>query len=88
MFATLSSKLGVPIKTTVLATILEEALNGVVPIRQLPLGQPVQRSIEKQCAHFYSIAITEREAEVGLVVLVISSDKRKSVSVEKTYIAK
>jgi hypothetical protein len=82
MFAALFSKLGVPIKTTVLATILEEALNGVVPIRQLPLGQPVQRSVEKQCAHFYSIAITEREAEAGLVVPVISSDKRKSVSVE------
>ena len=82
MFAALFSKLGVPIKTTVLATISEEALNGAVPIRQLPLGQPVQRSIEKQCAHFYSIAITEKEAEAGLVVLVISSDKRKSVSVE------
>jgi hypothetical protein len=67
---------------------LEEALNGAVSIRQLPLGQTVHRSVEKQCAHFYSIAITEREAKAGLVVPVISSDKRKSVSVEKTYIAK
>lgn len=77
MFAALFSKLGVPIKTTVSATILEEALNGAVPIRPLPLGQPVQRRVEKQCAHFYSVTITEREAEAGLVVRVVSSDKSK-----------
>ncbi|KAL8529262.1 hypothetical protein ACS0TY_006622 [Phlomoides rotata] len=45
MFAAIFSKLGVPIKSTISATVLEEALNGAV---------------EKQCAHFYSIAITEK----------------------------
>lgn len=45
MFAALFSKLGVPIKTTVSATVLEEALNGMVTIRPLPLGQPISRKV-------------------------------------------
>ncbi|XP_057493015.1 chaperone protein dnaJ 16-like [Actinidia eriantha] len=77
MFAALFSKLGVPIKTTVSATVLEEALNGAVTICQLPLGQPVVRKVEKQCAHFYSVSITEEEAQSGFVCRVQSSDKSK-----------
>ncbi|XP_021613468.1 chaperone protein dnaJ 16 isoform X2 [Manihot esculenta] len=77
MFAALFSKLGVPIKTTVSATVLEEALNGVVSICQLPLGQPLSRKVEKQCAHFYSVTITEEEAMAGFVCRVQSSDKSK-----------
>ncbi|KAL5133401.1 Chaperone protein dnaJ 16 [Glycine soja] len=55
MFAAFFSKLGVPIKTTVSATVLEEALNGLVTIRPLPLGH----NISKRCvclvkaAHVY-----------------------------------
>ncbi|KAL1808329.1 hypothetical protein ACET3Z_025319 [Daucus carota] len=77
MFAALFSKLGVPIKTTVSASVLEEALNGAVPVRPLPLGQTVFRKVEKQCAHFYSVTITETEAEAGIVCRVQSSDKSK-----------
>ncbi|PIN21280.1 Molecular chaperone (DnaJ superfamily) [Handroanthus impetiginosus] len=77
MFAAIFSKLGVPIKTTVSATVLEEALNGVVTIRPLPLGQPICRKVEKQCAHFYSVTITEKEAQAGLVCRVYSPDKSK-----------
>ncbi|KAI8528400.1 hypothetical protein RHMOL_Rhmol12G0146000 [Rhododendron molle] len=77
MFAALFSKLGVPIKTTVSATVLEEALNGVVTSRPLLLGQPVVKKVEKQCAHFYSVSITEEEARSGFVCRVQSSDKSK-----------
>jgi hypothetical protein len=77
MFAALFSKLGVPIKTTVSATVLEEALNGLVSIRPLPLGQFISRRVEKQCAHFYSVTITEEEARAGFVCRVQSSDKSK-----------
>ncbi|XWS34875.1 hypothetical protein CRYUN_Cryun21dG0074700 [Craigia yunnanensis] len=77
IFAALFSKLGVPIKTTVSATVLEEALNGVVTIRPLVLGQTVSRKVEKQCAHFYSVTITEEEARDGFVCRVQSSDKSK-----------
>ncbi|KAM7250270.1 hypothetical protein ACFE04_022153 [Oxalis oulophora] len=77
MFAALFSKLGVPIKTTVSATVLEEALNGGVTIRPLVLGQLISRKVEKQCAHFYSVAITEEEAQAGFVCRVQSSDKSK-----------
>ncbi|XP_039013193.1 chaperone protein dnaJ 16-like isoform X2 [Hibiscus syriacus] len=77
MFAALFSKLGVPIKTTVSATVLEEALNGAVTIRPLLLGQPIYRKVEKQCAHFYSVAVTEEEARDGFVCRVQSSDKSK-----------
>ncbi|KAE8711811.1 Chaperone protein dnaJ 16 [Hibiscus syriacus] len=45
MFAALFGKLGVPIKTTVSATVLEEALNGAVTIRPLLLGQPISRKL-------------------------------------------
>ncbi|KAI9125169.1 hypothetical protein K1719_003785 [Acacia pycnantha] len=77
MFAALFSKLGVPIKTTVSATVLEEALNGVVTVRPLPLGHPTSRRVEKQCAHFYAVTITEEEAHAGFVCRVQSSDKSK-----------
>ncbi|KAJ8773862.1 hypothetical protein K2173_008325 [Erythroxylum novogranatense] len=77
MFAALFSKLGVPIKTTVSATVLEEALNGSVSIRQLPLSHLISRKVEKQCAHFYSVTITEEEARAGLVCRVQSSERSK-----------
>ncbi|KAI3970568.1 hypothetical protein MKX01_024215 [Papaver californicum] len=77
MFAALFSKLGVPIKTTVSATILEEALNGEVTVCPLDLGQPFNKKVEKQCAHFYSVTITEWEAQAGLVCRVQSPDKSK-----------
>ncbi|KAJ8761017.1 hypothetical protein K2173_022055 [Erythroxylum novogranatense] len=77
MFAALFSKLGVPIKTTVSATVLEEALNGTVSIHQLPLGHAIFRKVEKQCAHFYSVTITEEEARAGLVCWVQSPERSK-----------
>lgn len=77
MFAALFSKLGVPIKTTVSATILEEALNGAVTVHPLQLGQALTKKVEKQCAHFYSVTITEQEAQAGLVCRVQSPDKSK-----------
>ncbi|OIV94531.1 hypothetical protein TanjilG_25593 [Lupinus angustifolius] len=77
MFAALFSKLGVPIKTTVSVTVLEEALNGLVTIRPLPLGHFISKRVEKQCAHFYSVTITEEEAQAGFVCRVHSSDKSK-----------
>ncbi|KAL3368290.1 hypothetical protein AABB24_009261 [Solanum stoloniferum] len=77
MFAALFSKLGVPIKTTVSATVLEEALNGSVSIQPLPLGQPLSKKVEKQSAHFYSVTITEKEAKGGLVCRIHSREKSK-----------
>ncbi|KAJ8617762.1 hypothetical protein MRB53_013948 [Persea americana] len=77
MFAALFSKLGVPIKTTVSVTVLEEALNGAVTVRRLQPGQPICRKVEKQCAHFYSVTITEQEAQAGFVCRVVSPDKSK-----------
>ncbi|GKE43417.1 chaperone protein DnaJ 16, partial [Tanacetum coccineum] len=72
-------KLGVPIKTTVSATVLEEAFNGTVTIQPITLGQPI---VEKQCARFYSVTITEKEAQVGLVCHVQSSYKSKDAPAE------
>ncbi|WOL19851.1 chaperone protein dnaJ 16 [Canna indica] len=77
MFAALFSKLGVPIKTTVSATVLEEALNGSVTVRPLSLGDSISRKVEKQSAHFYSVEITETEARMGVVCRVYSSEKSK-----------
>ncbi|KAJ0257729.1 Chaperone protein dnaJ 16 [Hirschfeldia incana] len=77
VFAALFSKLGVPIKTSVSATILEEALNGRVSVDPLLLGQAVTKKVEKQCAHFYAVTVSEEEVSSGLVCRVESSSKSK-----------
>ncbi|CAN6828672.1 unnamed protein product, partial [Brassica oleracea] len=77
VFAALFSKLGVPMKTFVSATILEEALNGRVSVDPLLLGQTVTKKVEKQCAHFYAVTITEVEIISGLVCRVESCSKSK-----------
>jgi hypothetical protein len=53
----LCSKLGVPIKTTVSATVLEEALNGTVEISQLLLGKSVCRKVGKYFPLFFLHAL-------------------------------
>jgi hypothetical protein len=73
----LHSKLGVQIKTTVSANLLGEALNGTVTTLPLMVGQVVSRKVEKQSAHFYSVTLTEEEAQDGLICKVHSSAKNK-----------
>ncbi|KAK9118209.1 hypothetical protein Scep_016302 [Stephania cephalantha] len=77
MFAALFSKLGVPIKTTVSATVLEEAMNGTVTVRPLPLGTSVSGKVEKQGAHFFGVSINEQQAQAGIVVRVTSAAQSK-----------
>ncbi|MFS8028831.1 putative DnaJ domain, Chaperone J-domain superfamily [Helianthus anomalus] len=77
MFAALFSKLGVPIKTTISANVLEEALSGTVTVRPLPLGTSVNGKVEKQCAHFFSVTISEEQAKSGIVVRVTSAAQSK-----------
>ncbi|KAK4760623.1 hypothetical protein SAY87_005516 [Trapa incisa] len=77
MFAALFSKLGVPIKTTISANVLEEAMNGTVTIRPLPIGTSVSGKVEKQCAHFFSVTINEQQAEAGIVIRVVSTSQSK-----------
>ncbi|GER43862.1 chaperone protein dnaJ [Striga asiatica] len=77
MFAALFSKLGVPIKTTISANVLEEALNGTVTVRPLPIGTSVSGKVEKQCAHFFGVTISEEQAESGIVVRVTSAAQSK-----------
>ncbi|KAM7484583.1 hypothetical protein LguiA_000592 [Lonicera macranthoides] len=77
VFAALFSKLGVPIKTTISANVLEEALNGTVTVRPLPIGTSVSGKVEKQCAHFFGVTINEEQAESGIVVRVTSAAQSK-----------
>ncbi|KDP29442.1 hypothetical protein JCGZ_18363 [Jatropha curcas] len=77
VFAALFSKLGVPIKTTISANVLEEALNGTVTVRPLPIGTSVSGKVEKQCAHFFGVTINEQQAESGIVVRVTSTAQSK-----------
>ncbi|KAK9277415.1 hypothetical protein L1049_006958 [Liquidambar formosana] len=77
MFAALFSKLGVPIKTTISANVLEEALNGTVTIRPLPIGTSVSGKVEKQSAHFFGVTINEQQADAGIVVRVTSAAQSK-----------
>ncbi|XP_065880969.1 chaperone protein dnaJ 15 [Euphorbia lathyris] len=77
VFAALFSKLGVPIKTTISANVLEEALNGTVTVRPLPIGTSVSGKVDKQCAHFFGVTINEQQAEAGIVVRVTSTAQSK-----------
>ncbi|KAF3431895.1 hypothetical protein FNV43_RR26631 [Rhamnella rubrinervis] len=77
MFAALFSKLGVPIKTTISANVLEEALNGTVTVRPLPIGTSVSGKVDKQNAHFFGVTINEQQAESGIVVRVTSTAQSK-----------
>ncbi|XP_010265076.1 PREDICTED: chaperone protein dnaJ 15 isoform X2 [Nelumbo nucifera] len=77
MFAALFSKLGVPIKTTISANVLEDALNGTVTVRPLPIGTAVSGKVDKQCAHFFGVTINEEQAQTGIVVRVTSSAQSK-----------
>lgn len=72
MFVALFSKLGVPIKTTISPTVLQEAINGTVTVRPLPLGRPVNDRVERQVAHFYGVTISKEQAMAGVVVRAIS----------------
>ncbi|KAK3421663.1 hypothetical protein EUGRSUZ_G02304 [Eucalyptus grandis] len=71
------SKLGVPIKTTISANVLEEAINGTVTVRPLPIGTSVSGKVDKQCAHFFGVTINEQQAEAGIVVRVTSTAQSK-----------
>ncbi|WOL17586.1 chaperone protein dnaJ 15-like [Canna indica] len=77
MFAALFSKLGVPIKTTISATVIEEALSGTVAVRPLPLGTSITGKVDKQCAHFYGVTIHDQQAQAGIVVRVTSAAQSK-----------
>ncbi|XP_072994145.1 chaperone protein dnaJ 15-like [Typha latifolia] len=77
MFAALFSKLGVPIKTTISPTVLEEAINGTVTVRPLPLGSSVAGKVDKQCAHFFGVTISEQQAQAGVVIRVTSAAQSK-----------
>ncbi|XP_022971823.1 chaperone protein dnaJ 15-like isoform X2 [Cucurbita maxima] len=77
MFAALFSKLGVPIKTTVSANVLEEALNGTVTVRPLPIGTSVSGKVDKQCAHFFGVTINEEQAQAGIAIRVTSTSQSK-----------
>lgn len=46
------SKLGVPIKTTISANVLEEALSGTVTVRPLPIGTSVSGKV---CSFFFIV---------------------------------
>ncbi|GMP58912.1 hypothetical protein CsSME_00022405 [Camellia sinensis var. sinensis] len=74
---TLERKLGVPIKTTISANVLEEALSGTVTVRPLPIGTSVSGKVEKQCAHFFGVTISDEQAESGIVVRVTSAAQSK-----------
>lgn len=77
MFAALFSKLGVPIKTTISANVLEEALNGTVTVRPLPIGTSVSGKVEKQSAHFFGVTISDEQAASGIVIRVTSAAQSK-----------
>ncbi|CAD6269892.1 unnamed protein product [Miscanthus lutarioriparius] len=77
MFAALFSKLGVPIKTTISPTVLEGAMNGTVTVRPLPVETSATGKVDKQCAHFFGVTISEEQAHSGIVVRVTSPAQSK-----------
>ncbi|KAL8549492.1 hypothetical protein ACS0TY_008363 [Phlomoides rotata] len=77
MFAAIFSKMGIPIKTTVSANVLEEALNGSFTMRPLKIGTSVSGKVEKQSAHFFGVYVNDEQAEAGIVIRVTSAAQSK-----------
>ncbi|KAG7589369.1 DnaJ domain [Arabidopsis suecica] len=77
VFAALFSKLCVSIKTSVPANVLEEARNGTFTHRPLSIGTSVSGKVDKHCAHFFRVTISEQPAESGVVVRVTSTEQSK-----------
>ncbi|KAJ8460517.1 hypothetical protein OPV22_033443 [Ensete ventricosum] len=77
MFAALFSKLGVPIKTMVSAIVLEEALYGNVTVEPLPLGTSFSSKVDRHCAHFFGVTISDQQAQAGIVIRVTSATRSK-----------
>ncbi|PIA56389.1 hypothetical protein AQUCO_00700601v1 [Aquilegia coerulea] len=75
--ALFSSKLGFPMKTTISANVLKDALRGTFTIRPLTIGTSVSGKVEKQCAHFFGVTILEEQAQAGIVVRVTSAAQSK-----------
>ncbi|PWA64799.1 DnaJ domain-containing protein [Artemisia annua] len=84
MFAALFSKLGVPIKTTISANVLEDAMSGSVTVRPLPLGSSISGKVEKQSAHFFSVIVNEEQARAGIIVRATSSSQSKFKEMKRT----
>ncbi|GAA0175145.1 chaperone [Lithospermum erythrorhizon] len=78
LFAALFSKLGVPIKTSISANVLDEVSRGTLTVRALPIGTSVSGKVEKQSAHFFfDVIINDEQAECGVVVRVTSAAQSK-----------
>ncbi|URE29175.1 DnaJ domain [Musa troglodytarum] len=77
VFAALFSKLGVPIKTMVSAIVLEEALYGNVTVEPLPLGTSFSGKVDRHCAHFFGVTISDQQAQAGIVIRVTSAMRSK-----------
>ncbi|CAH8257474.1 unnamed protein product [Arabidopsis lyrata] len=71
------SNLGVPIKTSVNANVLEEARNGNFTLKPLPIGTSVSGKVDKQHADFFRVTISEEQAKSGVVVRVTSTEQSK-----------
>jgi hypothetical protein len=57
--------------------VLEEAMNGIVTVRPLPVGTSATGKVDKQCAHFFGVTISEEQAHSGIVVRVTSPAQSK-----------
>ncbi|PWA69140.1 DnaJ domain-containing protein [Artemisia annua] len=64
-------KLGVPIKTTISANVLEDAISGSVTVRPLPLGSSISGKVQKQPAQFFTVIVNEEQAQAGIIVRFI-----------------
>lgn len=77
-----NSKLGVPIKTSVSASILEEALNGRVSVDPLLLGQAVTKKVSYCCRCLAMISfsyVTMAYLHVSLTCAMVSNRLKSNV---------
>ena len=77
MFASMFSKLGVPIKTAIAADVLEAIDDGHFDCRPLVFGVPISDRVDKQRAHFFSLRLSDTDSQQGVAVKVESSQQSK-----------
>lgn len=84
-FAAMFSKLGVPIKTTVSASVMDMAYSGNFNAFQLPFGRRLNGKVDKQKAQFFTLELSSATIEEGFSIAAHSdSSKFKLLLFERT----
>ena len=86
IFGALISKAGIPLPTEITQKVLTAAQHlakgstsvpgfEIPPVQSLEWGQTVSGSVERQCAQFFKLTVTEQDLKQGVIINCFSNGK-------------